>query len=130
MSTIQEEIERYSDVNPRFNIKNSNIVESGIEAINGSIENIIGTSFGERWFLPNFGSRLQSLLFRLINQDTANLILNELNDAIKKWEPRIIVSLEESQVIPYPDDGLYQVLIVYKLISIDVRGEFEATISP
>jgi phage baseplate assembly protein W len=130
MSTIQEEIERYSDVNPRFNIKNSSVIETGIEAINGSIENIIGTSFGERWFLPNFGSRLQSLLFRLINQDTANLILNELNDAIKKWEPRIIVSLEESQVIPYPDDGLYQVLIVYKLISIDVRGEFEATISP
>jgi phage baseplate assembly protein W len=130
MSTIQEEIERYSDVNPRFDIKNSNVIETGIEAINGSIENIIGTGFGERWFLPNFGSRLQSLLFRLINQDTANLILNELNEAIQKWEPRVRVSLEESYVIPFPDEGMYQVLIVYKLISIDVRGEFEATISP
>lgn len=130
MSTIQSELDKYSDVNPRFAIKNGNIVETGIEAINGSIENIFGTSFGERWFLPNFGSRLQSLLFRLINENTADLILNELNDAISKWEPRVRVSLQESYVIPYPDEGMYHVLIVYYIVNIDVRGEFEATISP
>ena len=120
---------RYSDVNPRYGIKSSNILDSGLEAINSSIENILGTSFGERLFLPEFGSRIGNLLFENINDETAQNIFDELTNAINNWEPRIEVVLDESYIVPDPDNNSYQIFLVYRLVDIDLRGEFQANIS-
>jgi len=126
---ISTYIQRYKDINPRYGEETSNIDAVGIEAINSSIQNIIGTTIGERWGLPQFGSRLKYLMFELINEDTAGQIFRELITVIETWETRLIVVPEESSVIGYPDENLYQVAIIYRLRDSNIRGSFEATIS-
>jgi len=130
MSTIGELLLRYSDVNARFTIKNNSLVENGIEAINNSIENILGTTPGERVFRPDFGSYVKSLLFEPLNDDNADLLLVAISNAISKWEPRVEMLKDESYVKADIENGLYDVLIVYKLVDIGVNGEFEASIKP
>lgn len=122
-------LSRYSDVNPRYSIKNGEILEVGLEAINGSIENILGTSFGERVFLPEFGSGVKSLLFENINEDTADRIMNALTDAIQKWEPRIEIQQDETYILPKIDENLYEINITYRLVDIDIVSQFHANIS-
>lgn len=130
MATPSEIIlSRYSDVNPRYGIKSGDILELGIDAINSSIENIMGTSFGERIFLPEFGSGIKNLLFENINDDTAQRIFDELTSAISRWEPRIEVILDESYIIPDIEANSYQISLVYRLLDIDLRGQFSANIS-
>ena len=122
-------LSRYSDINPRFGVKSGDILDQGVEAINSSIENILGTGFGERVFLPQFGSRIKSLLFENVNDSTAQEIFNVLTDAIKDWEPRISISFEESYIVPDIDNNSYQISLVYKILEIDLQGEFQANIS-
>lgn len=130
MSTPTEVVlSRYSDINARYGFKNGIVLETGIDAINNSIENILGTSFGERLFLPQFGSKIKALLFENINDDTAQRIFDALTDAISKWEPRIRVSFDESYIVPEPDSNLYKIYLVYTLTGTDITGQFQVNIS-
>lgn len=59
--------------------------------IQESIRFILGTQFNERVMRPNFGCNLNSLLFAQNNTATANLAQFYVEDALRIWEPRIIV---------------------------------------
>ena len=115
---------KYIDVNPRFGRSTSAELVYDVEAINSSIENILGTIPGERLFQPNFGSNIHTLLFEPINDDTAADILFEIVDAIENWEPRVTVLLDESTVDPYPDKNLYEVVVRYKIITTQDTATF------
>lgn len=120
---------RYKDVNPRYLVKDSDVIKSGLNAINSSLENIFGTSRGERTFIPQFGSDLTRLLFEPINDETAQNIFFELMNNIEEWEPRIIVEPTESYVRPIPDHNLYEVMITYRLRdNVEVTGQFNVTV--
>lgn len=121
-------LNRFIDVNPQYGVFSNDILVVGDSAINSSIENILGTIKGERVFNPEFGSKVGNLLFDPINENTAERIFLELTNAIELWEPRIRVDMEESYVIPLEDENMYQVLIIWRLLDSDSRGEFETTI--
>lgn len=118
----------YSDVNPNYGVSTRGEIVTNIESINASIENILGTSKGERVFLPEFGSSISSLLFDPISEDTASAILTLLITAIDQWEPRIKVILSRSSVIPDYDNNYYEVFLVYKVIGLGVDGTFNRAI--
>lgn len=122
-------LSKYSDINARYGQKSGIILDEGVEAINNSIENILGTSYGERLFLPQFGSRIKSLLFENINATTAQSIYDALTDAIKDWEPRIEVIGSDSYIIPDEANNMYQIYLVYRILDVDLRGEFQVNIS-
>lgn len=86
--------------------------------IHESIRQILGTRRGERFVLPEFGSRLHELLFESNDAILRGLVRHEVGDVLARWEPRIIV--DEVQVTS--DAHMVQVSIAYHLIASQVSG--------
>ena len=68
------------------------------DAINVSIENILLTGYGERIFLPDFGSPLNRVIFETLNESTAERLLDKIK------EPVIIGFKGEKRKILVVDD--------------------------
>lgn len=82
-------------------------VSYDVNAIKNSVANIFSTKKNEKILNPEFGIRLEDYLFEPVSDTTAAAIANELTDTLRRFEPRVqIVSL---QVIPYPDQYLYEI---------------------
>ena len=60
-------------------------------AINNSIKNILLTPRGSMPGKPTFGSRIHEVLFSNIDYITKDIMKNFIQEALSKWEPRIIV---------------------------------------
>jgi len=88
------------------------------EHIHESIRQILGTRRGERFLLPEFGSRLHELLFEGNDAILQGLLRHEVIDALTRWEPRIVIE----QVVMVPDEHAIQVNIRYRLISSQVAS--------
>lgn len=76
-----------------------------------SILIILRTSLGERVYRPNFGCRLAELVFEPLNTQTLLLIRLYIEEALKMWEPRII--LRQVRTDPYPS-GRVDIEIIYQ----------------
>lgn len=73
-----------------LSLKNGTLLfAKGEESIEDSIRIILGTAKGERVMRPDFGCDLQELVFSLNNTSTAALAIHYVEEALKKWEPRI-----------------------------------------
>jgi uncharacterized protein len=57
-----------------------------------AIRLILATYPGERPMRPEFGSRLRDYVFRSATVDTAAELANEVENALLRWEPRIVVN--------------------------------------
>ena len=62
------------------------------EHIRESILQILGTRQGERFMNPEFGSRLNDLVFEQNDEVLKGLIRHYAIDAIKRWEKRVEVT--------------------------------------
>lgn len=97
-------------------------VISGEDKINDSIFNILSTKVGERFFLPEFGSKLHLALFEpntLISRDLMEMYARE---AIEKWEKRIqIVNID---VGLYNDSNIVPITIDYVIMGSNVEGSY------
>ena len=89
-----------------------------INAISRSIRNIVMTLPGEKFFDPDFGSRVSGLLFENVDGITASKIQEEIEYSITNYEPR--VKLLEIKVIADNDNSLFDTIIVYEVIGADV----------
>jgi phage baseplate assembly protein W len=81
----------YSDINPDLGQSPLGELVYDVDAINASIENILGTRVGERFFFPEFGSHLWSVLFDPMLPRTEMVIKAEILAAISRWEPRVTI---------------------------------------
>ena len=63
-----------------------------IDAVKASIRNMLGTSRGERTFLPQFGSNLDDLLFDPMNSNFMRRISENIKSNIEIWDDRVIVT--------------------------------------
>ncbi|WMW25084.1 GPW/gp25 family protein [Methanolobus sediminis] len=59
------------------------------DSIRESILLILGTSIGERVMRPDFGCRIHDLAFSVNDTSTASFAIFHVEEALKKWEPRI-----------------------------------------
>lgn len=80
--------------------------------LEGNIKQILGTRRGERVMLPRFGTRLLEYIHDPIDDTTAQFLRVEITDALKEWEPRIIVSRVE--ITQRPEEYLVRVRVVYR----------------
>jgi phage baseplate assembly protein W len=71
------------------------------EDVRQAIAIILGTSPGERVMRPEFGAGLNALVFEPMNTTTFELIRARVQEALARWEPRILV--REVRVRPDPD---------------------------
>ena len=90
-------------------------------AIARSIRNIVFTNPGEKFFQPNFGSRISESLFENLDDISALTIQDEIEDSIRKYEPR--VSLIDVTVNPNFDANQFDVVISYRIIGSEVQDQ-------
>ena len=87
-------------------------------AIARSIRNIVFTQPGEKFFNPEFGSRVSESLFEIVDEVSTIAIRDEIRSSIINYEPR--VNLLDVLVNPYPDENEMNVTIKYEIVGIDI----------
>ena len=87
-------------------------------AIARSIRNLVLTQPGERFFNQNLGSKVNRSLFDNIDEISASIIRDEIENTIKNYEPR--VSLIDVVVTPNFDDYEFSVTVSYYIVGVDV----------
>jgi phage baseplate assembly protein W len=87
-------------------------------AIARSVRNLIFTQPGERFFNQNLGSRVSKVLFENMDEISASVIKDEIENTINNYEPR--VDLISVNVSPDYDNNEFNVTINYYIVGIDV----------
>jgi len=99
------------------------MASSDLDRINESIIQILETRPGERLMRPDFGSRVRDLVFEQNDAVLKALLRFHINDAIKRWERRIVVNDISFDVSPATTDRhLLFVRIDYRVIQTNVPG--------
>ena len=118
----QQRVKRkFKDISMSFesNPLNDDLIAlSDRSAIARSIRDIVFTSPGEKFFNPNFGSRISESLFENVDEVSALAIEDEIRSSIINFEPR--VNLLDTVVVPNPDDNEMNVTIEYEINGIDI----------
>ena len=118
----QQRVKRkFKDISMSFekNPLNDDLISlSNTSAIARSIRNIVFTSPGEKFFNPDFGSRISESLFENVDDVSALAIEDEIRSSIINFEPR--VNLLDAVVVPNPDDNEMNVTIEYEIVGIDI----------
>lgn len=69
-----------------------NIASSSYEkSVEESIRVILGTTPGERVMNPYFGCKINDIIFSSNSSKTISLAIHYIEEAIVKWEPRVIL---------------------------------------
>jgi|TARA_B110000495_G_scaffold163866_1_gene149282 phage baseplate assembly protein W len=113
-----QRVRKYRDLDLDFLVHpmtNDIVGRSDVDAINGSVINIIKTQRGERVFQSEFGSTIYHSLFEPMITETRVILTAAIEEAIRTFEPR--VELQAVEVNAEPDRNGYTVTIVYTPIN-------------
>ena len=111
----------FKDISMTFqaNPLNSDLIAIKDEnAIARSVRNIVFTLPGEKFFNPNFGSRISKVLFENIDDITSSVIVSEITQSIRNYEPR--VELINVEAFPNFDNNQFDVNITYEIVGAEV----------
>ena len=111
----------FKDISASFQsnpLTNDVIALKNASAIARSVRNIVFTYPGEKFFNPNFGSRISQSLFENLDSTSAIAIRDEIENSIRNYEPRVI--LNDVIVDPNYDNNEFNVTIVYRIVGVDV----------
>jgi len=86
-------------------------------AIARSIRNLVLTTPGERFFNESLGSEVSQVLFDTLDDISATVIRDEIEQTIIRFEPR--VKLKDVKVKPDFDNNEFNVTVSYDIIGID-----------
>ena len=111
----------FKDISMTFQanpLNNDLIAIKNENAIARSIRNIVFTLPGEKYFNPNFGSKISKVLFENIDDITASVIVDEIKESIRNYEPR--VELLDVEAIPNFDNNQFDVNIIYIIVGSEI----------
>ena len=111
----------FKDISMTFQanpLNNDLIAIKNENAIARSIRNIVFTLPGEKYFNPNFGSQISKVLFENIDDITASVIVDEIKESIRNYEPR--VELLDVEAIPNFDNNQFDVNIIYIIVGSEI----------
>ena len=118
---LERVTQQFKDISMSFQsnpLTNDLIALKNASAIARSIRNIVFTQPGEKFFNPNFGSRISESLFDNVDNTSADVIRDQIRSSIRNFEPR--VNLLRVVVAPNFDENEMNVKITYEIIGIDV----------
>tara|TARA_A100001391_G_scaffold87423_1_gene57859 strand:+ start:51 stop:452 length:402 start_codon:yes stop_codon:yes gene_type:complete len=118
---LERVTQEFKDISMSFQTNPLNddlIALKNSSAIARSIRNIVFTQPGEKFFNPNFGSRVSESLFDNVDNTSADVIRDQIRSSIRNFEPR--VNLLRVVVAPNFDENEMNVKITYEIIGIDV----------
>ena len=113
--------QKFKDLSMSFKTNPLNDDLIGIKdanAIARSLKNIVFTQPGEKFFNPEFGSRVSESLFEIVDEVSTIAIRDEIRSSIINYEPR--VNLLDVLVNPKPDENEMDVTIKYEIVGIDI----------
>jgi len=116
---LERKSKPFKDISLSFGINplNSDLIDlKNVDAINRSIQNLILTNTGERFFNQQLGSGITGLLFEKVNRLTAKTIETNILDTFRLYEPR--VNVLELEVTSNENANAYDVKIAYEIIGI------------
>ena len=91
------------------------------DSIRESIMLILGTSIGERIMRPDFGCGLHDLVFSTNDTSTASFAIFHVEEALKKWEPRIELMKVDANADEKEVNRL-NISIEYRIMSSNTRS--------
>jgi phage baseplate assembly protein W len=104
-----------------FRIEEGKLAWSKYEdSIRESVMLILSTALGERVMRPDFGCKLHELVFSPNDTSTASLAIFHVEEALKKWEPRIELIKVDANADKKEGDRL-NISIEYRVISTNTR---------
>lgn len=111
----------FKDVSASFQVSALNydlISLKNENAIARSIRNLVLTTPGERPFNQDLGSNVSKSVFENMDNISATIIRDEIENTINNFEPR--VRLIDVDVKPNFDNNEFNVTVQYEIIGIDV----------
>jgi phage baseplate assembly protein W len=111
---------QFKDLSMSFQVNPLNydlIALKNESAIARSVRNLVLTQPGERFFNENLGSKVSRSLFENIDEISASIVKDEIENTINNYEPR--VNLIDVIVTPNYDEGEFMVTIQYRIVGID-----------
>lgn len=108
----------YSDLTTNFVIhpvKGDLVLSTDEVAVKKSIMNLMFTDPYERFFSPNVGAGLKSLLFENISKDIEFILREKIRETIINYEPR--ANLINVTVTAVPEDNMYTASIVFSVLN-------------
>jgi phage baseplate assembly protein W len=121
MATVQTNIVReFKDLDLNFNVhpvrKDINKHTGNLAVIN-SIKNLVSLNEGEKFFSPDIGGKIRSLLFENIDELTADRIKKEIEYIIVNYEPRVMQPIDNITVNPNYDLNSFTVIIEFRIVN-------------
>jgi len=110
----------FKDISMSFQVNPINYDIIGLKnenAIARSVRNLVLTSPGERFFNQNLGSKVGRSLFENIDDISASVIKDEIENTIRNYEPR--VDLIDVIIDPDYDNNNFNVTVNYFIVGID-----------
>ena len=114
----------FKDISMSFQVNplsNDLIALKNENAIARSVRNIIMTTPGEKFFDPNFGTKISDSLFELLDDISASAIKDQIQYSLETYEQRI--NLRNVRVEPDFDNNGYDVEIVYDIIGGNIEAQ-------
>jgi len=87
------------------------LADYDLGAIKNSLTNLFLTIPGQKILNPYFGLNLMQYVFEACDEDTANLIGNQIVSGITTFEPR--VNLNKVRVVADPENHQYDIIISF-----------------
>ena len=120
----QQVSQSFKDISMSFEtnpLNNDLIALKNSSAIARSLKNIVFTQPGEKFFQPEFGSRVTESLFDIADGVSASAIRDEIRSSIINYEPR--VKLLDVTVIPNPRENEMNVTIEYEIVGLNISAQ-------
>ena len=114
----------FKDISMTFQanpLNNALIAIKNENAIARSVKNIVFTLPGEKFFDPYFGSQISRTLFENVDEITAAIIVDEIKESIRNYEPR--VELIDVEAFPDFDNNQFDVIITYNIIGSEIPSQ-------
>lgn len=88
----------------------------GTQAVRQALLLLLSTSPGERVMRPDYGCELRRLVFSPNDNTTAGLARHYVQQAIRRWEPRVRIRSLEVRA-DFEDDSRLLILLDYQVIA-------------
>lgn len=86
-------------------------------AIKNSVVNLVRTKVGERFFQTSLGTNVENSMFELTTTEISFTLENEINQVLRNYEPRILVT--GIDIVVRDDDYELDITIKYNIIGIE-----------
>jgi|TARA_B100000085_G_scaffold23128_1_gene19438 phage baseplate assembly protein W len=96
---------------------------SNDNAIKQSVKNLVLTVPGEKFYQPNYGSRITALLFEPLDPFLVDAIQNEILNTLRNNEKRITVT--KVQCAADYENNAIEVTVEYKIIGLPIVENVE-----